>query len=85
MDEKEDSSWHLDKRVPIALIIVLLGNIGTTAWWAATASEKLASLERRVELAAPQADRLTRVEVKLDTLVDTMHRIESNQRRANNQ
>ena len=70
--DDDDRNWHLDKRVPIALIVALLGNIVATSWWAATASEKLATLERRIEQSAPQADRLTRVETKLENVQDTL-------------
>lgn len=77
MAGEDENNWHLDKKVPIALIVTLVLNIGATSWWAATASEKLASLERRIDLAAPQADRLTRVETKLENVQDSLTEIKS--------
>lgn len=77
MKDQLDNNWHLDKKVPIALIITLALNIGATSWWAATASEKLASLERRIDMAAPQADRLTRVETKLENVQDSLVEIKT--------
>lgn len=64
--------WHLDKRVPVALICSMLLQTAGVVWWGATTSERLANLERRVEATSPQADRLTRVEVKIDNIADAI-------------
>ncbi len=77
MAREDDNNWHLDKRVPIALIVTLIGNIVVTSWWAATASEKLASLERRVDMSAPLADRMTRVETKIENVQDTLSEVKT--------
>lgn len=65
-------NWHVDKQVPIALIITLiLGGIahtGTLVWWASSVTERVTTLERSMQAAAPQADRMTRVEVKIENL-----------------
>lgn len=67
-----DGAWHVDRQVPIALIMTLvLGGIahtGTLVWWASNVTERVATLERAVVAAAPQGDRLTRVEVKIETI-----------------
>jgi len=65
---ESDARWHLDKRVPIALLLAILMQTGTGFWWAATTAERINNLEKRAELTAPQGDRLTRVEVKLETV-----------------
>lgn len=71
-DTNAMTHWHLDKRVPIALIFAMCVQTAGIAWWGATTSERLANLERRVEATSPQADRLTRVEVKLDNIADAI-------------
>jgi hypothetical protein len=71
----EDGRWHLDRRVPIALIVAMVIQTGGIVWWAASASERLAALEKKVDSTAPQADRLTRVEVKLDVVQDNLGEI----------
>lgn len=67
-------SWHLDKRVPIAFIVSFAIQTALGIWWAATFSattnQRLVALEERQAMAAPQGDRLTRVEVKLETAID---------------
>jgi hypothetical protein len=70
-----DNAWHLDKKVPIALILAILMQTGGMVWWAASASERINALERRAELAAPQGDRLTRVETKLEAVQDGISEI----------
>lgn len=71
-----DAHWHLDKRVPVAIILTLLLQTGGIIWWAASATERISNLEKRADMAAPQADRLTRVEVKLDGVTDAIGRVE---------
>lgn len=43
--------WHLDKRVPIALIFAIFLQSVSAVWWAASISERMAQIERRQESA----------------------------------
>ena len=46
--------WHLDKRVPVALIVALFMQTAGAVWWAASIQGRLDTLERdesRVEVA----------------------------------
>jgi hypothetical protein len=70
-----DNAWHLDKKVPIALILAILMQTGGMVWWAASASERINALERRAEMTAPQGDRLTRVETRLEAVQDGISEI----------
>ena len=45
MSEQE---WHLDKRVPIALIFALLVQTGGAVWWASTLQGRVGTVERDV-------------------------------------
>jgi len=47
--EKADREWHLDKRVPVALILALALQGAGGIWWAASTSERLDQVERRLE------------------------------------
>ena len=40
--------WHLDKRVPIAMILALLAQTGGMIWWAASISTRVDDQSRRV-------------------------------------
>jgi|GEM_PF-1459009 len=42
-----DSSWHLDKRVPITLIFTIFLQSALAVWWAAVITERMEQIERR--------------------------------------
>lgn len=72
----EDGNWHLDKKVPIAVIAAIVAQTGAFIWWAGSINERVSSLERRAETTATQGDRLTRVEVKIESIQEGITRIE---------
>ena len=71
--DKSDTTWHWDRKVPIALIVTLIllftGQGLTAAWWASKADSRIEVLEKSFAAAGPQSanqgERLTRVEEKL--------------------
>ena len=67
-----DRQWHLDKKVPIALIFSILCQSAVILWWASAINERVIALEKANNAAtatAPvQADRLTRVESKMESV-----------------
>jgi hypothetical protein len=75
-----DATWHFDKRVPVAIIFSIACQTAGVIWWGATASERLSALERKVEMTAPQADRLTRVEVNIEAIKDSLTEIKNSVR-----
>lgn len=75
--DKSDEQWHVDRKVPLAVIVTLMIQTGGFIWWGAKADERLSNLERRVEISAPQADRLTRVEVNLESIKESLTEIKS--------
>ncbi len=75
--DTQSRHWHLDKRVPIALIVMLLGQTFVVGWWASSTDARVTTLEKRLDAAAPQGDRLVRVEVKLETMQSGIDEIKS--------
>lgn len=78
-DQKYERSWHLDKKVPIALIVTIFAQTAAFGWFTSALFHRVDTLERdasaarvvverEISLRGPQADRLTRVEVKLETI-----------------
>jgi len=63
-----DAEWHLDKKVPIAMITAILIQTAGIIWFASGLFHRVESLERDMISRTPQADRLTRVEVKIETV-----------------
>lgn len=72
----KDRHWHLDRRVPLALIMTLAVQTGGFIWWAASLSERVNVLERAAVLYAPQNDRITRMEERLINIGTSINRIE---------
>lgn len=72
-----DRQWHLDKKVPIALIGTLTIQTMAVVWWAAGAATRLDQLERQVREAAPQAERVIRLEEKIGVVQQGIAEIKS--------
>lgn len=70
-----DKEWHLDKKVPVAMMVTLLLQTGAIVWWAAGISVRVDVLEQRAITAAPQAERIIRLESKLDNITDKVAEI----------
>lgn len=74
--DKSDASWHVDRKIPVALIISLigmfLGQTATAAWMGAKLDARVDVLEKARALDVPtmanQGERLTRVEERLNAL-----------------
>jgi len=82
-DESQDRQWHLDKKVPLALIVTIIAQTMAIVWWAATASARLDQLERHVNTAAPQAERIIRLETKMDGIAEAISDLKNLVRRSN--
>lgn len=82
-DETQDRQWHLDKKVPLALIVTIIAQTMAIVWWAATASSRLDQLERQVNTAAPQAERIIRLETKMDGIAEAISDLKGLIRRSN--
>lgn len=72
----QDRRWHLDRRVPLATILMIVLQTAGVIWWGSSINERVNQLEARALLTAPQGDRITRMEVKLESIEKFMGRIE---------
>jgi len=63
-----DTHWHFDKRVPLALIFAILVQTGAALWWAAGVNARVEQLERQVISSAPTIERIVRLETKMDAI-----------------
>lgn len=43
--EQDPNAWHLDKRVPLALIVTLVGQMAFFVWWASQVDSRMAAAE----------------------------------------
>lgn len=75
--DASDTSWHLDKKVPIALILAIVLQTGGLVYWAGGVSERLTTLERQAATAAQQPERLVRVEEQLQAVKEGVTEIKT--------
>ena len=75
-DDRE-THWSVDKKIPLALIFVMLVQTGSFVWWVSATTTRLDVVERQLITISPNADRLTRVEVKIENVERGVTRIES--------
>ena len=71
-----DSGWHLDKRVPIALILAILFQTAGALMWAGAATERLSQLESQAYDRRGLIERTARLEEQTRHLQATLDRIE---------
>ena len=77
MSQAEDRQWHLDKKVPLALIITIVGQTIVAAWGASNLWTRVGELERQMQIAAPQFERIIRLETKVDGITGSLSEIKA--------
>lgn len=48
MSGRQTNEWHLDKRVPVALIVALVGQCLVGIWWVAGVNAAMISADQRL-------------------------------------
>ena len=77
MSEADDRQWHLDKKVPLALIMTIIGQTVVAAWGASNLWTRVGELERQMQIAAPQFERIIRLETKVDGITGSLAEIKA--------
>jgi hypothetical protein len=77
MSEQENGGWHLDKRVPIAIIGTIVAQGFLLTWWGGAFSNRVENLERQFMLMAPQGGQIIRLEAKVDSLANSLAELKS--------
>ena len=84
--EEVIGGWHLDKRVPVAIIFALLVQSAGVVWWASNIASRQGQVEARVavheqqinamrDTAANAAVSLGRIEENVDALRNDIERV----------
>ena len=69
-ERRGNGGWHLDRRVPIALIAVLVGQAFVFGFWGATLESQVGHNKDAIAALSSTGERLARIETKLETLVN---------------
>lgn len=93
-NRREQDHWTVDKRIPLALLIALLINIGSWVWWASDLSSRMNNVERQAETQENLKERVIALEIvlsrldttvtKLDETLDDLRTIIIENKRSNN-
>lgn len=76
MSDTHGPDWHLDKRVPIALIFAIALQTGAGLIWAGAAGERINQLEHQTTMTTDLSERLVRVEEQIGFARSSLDRIE---------
>lgn len=75
-----EGGWRLEKTVPLAVLVVVLVQLGGWLWAGGSQSNRLDTVETTQKQArkdaAPQAERLVRLEERVVSIQEGMRRIE---------
>lgn len=76
-ERRSDDRWHLDRRVPIALIIAITAQFFTAVWWASGMDSRVSTLEQLAVNNASVESRLARMEESQSWIKKILERIEA--------
>jgi len=68
-DISSDGQWHLDKRVPIALILALVLQSTTAVWWAAGLTSQVERNQSMLDDYQANKERVTRLEIYQESIL----------------
>jgi len=79
--ESHNGRWHVERGIPLALIMTIVcgGAIHTAtfAWAASNLWTRVGELERQMQMLAPQSERGIRVETKVDAINGSLAEIKA--------
>lgn len=89
----EDTAWHLDKKVPIAMVLTIVGQTFGLGWYASSISSRVSALEQASPAAVSEFTKLetarentniavARIETKMDSLLSIARRLDTRSGRA---
>ena len=61
---RTEDHWHVDRKIPLALILTLAMQTLTAIWWAANVNARLATVEVTAAASREVSERITRLEVQ---------------------
>ena len=71
-----DEHWHLDKRVPIAMIFAIFIQTAGAFWWASDISRRVTTLEANQAHSSILVERIVKLETVLSRLDKTLDKLE---------
>lgn len=72
MIDQQTEPWHLDKRIPIAVIFTMLMQTAGIVWWASSITERVVRLEHESVRSLTDDGRLIRLETQMSNVADAL-------------
>lgn len=77
--EQADKHWTLDRKIPLVFVLAIFAQTFGFGWWGSSMAARVDALEQAQKeskmIVGPQSDRLTRLEVKLENITETLAEI----------
>lgn len=73
----DETKWHLDKKVPIALIFTIIAQTSAFVWWAADINARVSGLEKRDTITYPYGERIIKLETQMQNISDGINEIKT--------
>ena len=70
------TGWHLDKRVPLALILTIMIQTAAGIWWAATISARVGAVEMWITDNKTVTEQMAIIETRQEYMIQTIERID---------
>ncbi len=70
------AGWHLDKKVPLALITVILTQTFFFGWWASNVEARIAEQERKIAPVASLEIVIARLDERMKSLTELLNKLE---------
>ncbi|MEP3278324.1 MAG: hypothetical protein ABJN26_00070 [Stappiaceae bacterium] len=77
--------WHVDRRVPLALIATMVIQTGAIVWWAGNINNRVEQLEADAPDSMRIVERVARLETHIETMKEYLRRIDGKLDRVANQ
>ena len=71
-----DNQWHLDKRVPIALIVTLILTSASGIWFVAEINSRLSYIERSIAQSQSDSGQIIQIKEQLRGIERIVQRLE---------
>jgi len=72
MSDTTAGHWHLDRRVPIAMIVAIFMQTAGIVWWASNMDARLEQVEKEQTRRQTQESRLVALEVRLQAISENI-------------
>lgn len=71
-DPPAASGWHLDRKVPLALIVTILVQTGLAIWAMSALAQRVTQVETALAASTDQPTRIVRVETQMEGVRGTL-------------